>query len=109
MNAGTALLVTLAIELPLWVAGLVALRMTGPGRAALVGVGVNLLTHPILWQTLDPRPALGVVLAAEAGVVIVEAAVVRLTTRRPVGLALLLALGVNAASLAVGLVIGALG
>ena len=54
-----ALLVTLAVEVPLYVAALTALRLARPGRAALLAVGVNLLTHPVLWWYLTPRPALG--------------------------------------------------
>lgn len=107
MTAGGALLATVAVELPLWVAGLLALRMCRPLRAVLLGVGVNLVTHPVLWRTLDPGPSAGMLLAAEACVVVVEAAVVRLACGRAAGSALLLALGANAASLAVGLVVAA--
>lgn len=109
MTGGHALLLTIAVELPLWVAGLLALRLCGPVRAAVLGVGVNLLTHPILWRALEPRPTLAVVLAAEVCVVLVEAAVVRLVTGRAVGIALLLALGANAASFALGLAVAASG
>ena len=105
MTAEGALLATVAIELPLWVAGLLALRLCGPGRAVLLGLGVNLLTHPVLWRTLDPAPAIGLVLAAEACVVLIEAAVVRLVTGREAGLAALVSLGTNAASFAVGLLV----
>ncbi len=104
MTSTSALLATVATELPLWVAGLWGLGLCGPGRAALLGVGVNLLTHPVLWRALDPGPTLGLVLAAECCVVIVEAAVVRLVTRHGAGLAVLLSVGANAASFAVGLV-----
>ena len=107
MTGGGALLATVAIELPLWVAGLVALRVCGPLRAVLLGVGVNLLTHPVLWRALDPAPSLGVLLAAEACVVVIEAAVVRLASGRGAGNALLVALGTNAASLALGLAVAA--
>ena len=109
MTGGVALLVTVAVEVPLWVAGLLALGLCGPVRATIAGVGVNLLTHPVLWHALDPGPSLGLVLAAEACVVVIEAAVVRLVIGRAVGLAALLALGTNAASLAVGLVVTGLG
>lgn len=107
MTAGGALLATVAIELPLWVAGLLALRLCGPVRAVVLGIGVNLVTHPVLWRSLDPGPGIGTVLAAEACVVVIEAAIVRLLTGRDVGLALLLALGANAASFAVGLLLAA--
>lgn len=107
MTAAGALLATVAIELPLWVAGLLALRLGGPVRAVALGIGVNLLTHPVLWRALEPAPTLGLVLAAEACVVVIEAAVVRLATGRAAGQAVLLSLGANAASFAVGLVVAA--
>lgn len=107
MTAEGALLATVAIELPLWVAGLVALRLCGPTRAVLLGIGVNLVTHPLLWRALEPTPSLGLVLAAEACVVVIEAAVVRLVTGRSAGLAVLVSLGTNAASFAIGLVLAA--
>lgn len=109
MTGGSALLATIAIEVPLWVAGLLALRQCGYVRSVALGVGVNLLTHPVLWHALEPAPGLGVVLAAELCVVVVEAAVVRLVTRGGVGLAAMLSLGVNAASFGVGVALGALG
>ena len=65
MSFPAALLVTLAVEVPLYVAALVALRITRPGRAALLGVAVNLVTHPLLWWSLAPRPAPGRIAAAE--------------------------------------------
>lgn len=105
MTAEGALLATVAIELPLWVAGLVALRLCGPARAVLLGIGVNLVTHPVLWRALEPEPTIGLVLAAEACAVVIEAAVVRLVTGRGAGLALLASLGTNAASFAIGLVL----
>lgn len=105
MTAEGALLATVAIELPLWVAGLVALRLCGPARAVLLGIGVNLVTHPVVWRALEPGPTIGLVLAAEACVVVIEAAVVRLVTGRGAGLALLVSLGTNAASFAIGLVL----
>lgn len=109
MTGEAALVATIAVELPLWVAGLTALRLSGPVRGVLVGVGVNLVTHPLLWRVLDPGPPLALILAAELCVVVIEAAVVRLVTGRAVGLAAMLALGVNAASFAVGLAVTALG
>ncbi|WP_460494150.1 hypothetical protein [Dactylosporangium cerinum] len=47
-----ALLLTLAVEVPLYVLALTALRLATPARAALLGVAVNLLTHPVLWWLL---------------------------------------------------------
>ena len=109
MTGGLALLLTVAVEAPLWVAGLRATGSSAPLRGLAVAIGVNLLTHPLLWTVLAPAPALTSVLAAEGCVVLVEAAVVRLVTGRGPGVALLLALGANAASLACGLLLTVLG
>lgn len=105
MTADVALLLTVAVEAPLWVAGLRATGSSGPVRAVAAAVGVNVLTHPLLWAVLAPAPTLTSVLAAEGCVVVVEAAVVRLVIGRRAGVALLLALGANAASLACGLLL----
>lgn len=102
-----ALALTLAVEVPCYLAGLTALRLAGPVRAVLVAVGVNLLTHPVLWLVLAPRTGVAAVLVAEVCVVLVEALVIRLVIGRDCGLVLLLSLGANAASLGVGLLVGA--
>lgn len=106
MSWGAAFVATILIEVPLWAMGLAVLRLCGPVRAVVLGVCVNVVTHPVLWHALAPSPRLGLVLAAEACVVVVEAALVRLGTGRSVGLAAMLSLGVNAASFGVGVVVG---
>lgn len=107
MTYGAALALTIAVEAPLYVAGLLALRLAGPLRALLVAVGVNLVTHPLLWLALVQAATPARVLAAEAGVCLVEAAVIRVVVGRDTALALLLAVGANAASFAVGLAVTA--
>jgi hypothetical protein len=102
----TALLLTLAVEVPLYVAALVVLRLAGFGRALLLAVGVNLLTHPLLWWALGPRPSLLAVVVAEVAVWLVEAALVWLVVRRSLSVVLVVAAGVNAASILVGVVVG---
>ncbi|MFF5230998.1 hypothetical protein [Dactylosporangium sp. NPDC000521] len=99
-----ALLLTLAVEVPLYVLALMALRLASWRKAALLGVAVNLLTHPVLWWSLAPRPSAGALWGAEAAVVAVEAAVLWLACRRDPALLLVASLGANAASVLIGLV-----
>jgi hypothetical protein len=99
-----ALLLTLAVEVPLYVLALAALNVATIGKAALLGTVVNLLTHPLLWWALAPRPSAGALWTAEAAVVVVEAAVLWATVRRYPGLLLVASLGANAASVLIGLV-----
>jgi hypothetical protein len=109
MSYGAALALTVAVDVPLYVAGLLALRLAAPARALLVALGVNLLTHPVLWLVLADGASPTGVLIAEACVCVVEALVIRAVVGRGAPLALLLAIGANAASFAVGLVVSAVG
>jgi hypothetical protein len=101
----TALLLTLAVEVPLYVAALVALRLARFWPALALAVLVNALTHPVLWQTLGPHPALARVAVAEVVVWLVEAAILGLAIRRRPTLIALLAAGANAASILAGALI----
>lgn len=107
MTALAALGLTVAVEAPLYVLGLLALRLARPLRAVLLGVGVNLLTHPILWYTLAPDPTATRLLVAEVVVCLLEAAVLWLVVRSEGVLLVVLAIGANAASFGVGLLISA--
>lgn len=107
MTYAAALALTVAVEVPLYVGGLLALRLAGTLRALVVAVGVNLLTHPLLWLALVDGATPARVLAAEGCVCVVEGAVLRAFTGREGGLTLLLAVGANAASFAVGLAFSA--
>jgi hypothetical protein len=104
-----ALGLTVAIELPWYVLGLVGLRLTGAWRAALLGVGVNLVTHPALWWLLAPRPALALFAVAELAVCAVEALLLWCWLRRDLALLAVLSVGANATSVLVGLVLTEVG
>lgn len=99
-----ALLLTLALEVPVYVAALRTLGETSTVRCLLLSCAVNLVSHPLLWTLAAGRPGLGWLLGLEAAVVLSETAMVWLVVRRMVGWVLLAALGANAWSLAVGLV-----
>jgi hypothetical protein len=101
----TALALTLAIEVPLTSGGLVALRVAGWRRAILLAAAVNLITQPVLWTVLAPRPhplALGL---AEALVCIAESALLRLALRRDLPALLVLSTAANTASAAAGMLL----
>lgn len=108
---------TCLVEVPLFVLGCRALGWIGPkpGRvlhlwqALLLGLGVNLLSHPLLWMVASNLPASSYsawFLLAEAGVVLLEALVVWLVVRRDPGWVVLLCLGTNTASVVTGLLLG---
>lgn len=109
MSYGEALALTLVVEVPLYVAGIVALRLARPRRALLAAVLVNLVTHPVLWLALSRDVTMTAVVLAELCVCLVEGVALRVLVRRDVGLAMLLAVGANAASFGVGLVVSAVG
>jgi hypothetical protein len=92
------------VEVPLYALALTALRLATPKKAVLLGVAVNLLTHPVLWWSLAPSPSAGALWGAEAAVVVAEAAVLWLACRRDPALLLVASLGANAVSLLIGLV-----
>ena len=106
-----ALVITLAVEVPIYVG---VLRAVGPlrGRPALVAaIGVNLLSHPLVWVLLTARPTW--FWAVEAGAWLVEAATLWALTwrrdgdwlpslRRDGAVLALAALVANAASVLVG-------
>jgi hypothetical protein len=106
-----ALGVTLAVEVPLVTLALVGLWRVPLRRAVTAAVAVNLATHPVLWWSLAPwtdRDWFGIALAlAEVLACAVEFALLArlLTTDRR--LLALLCVGVNAASLAAGMLIAA--
>ncbi|WP_412538037.1 hypothetical protein R8Z50_19470 [Longispora sp. K20-0274] len=101
-----AVAMTLAIEVPLYVLALTRLRLAGPGRAALCAVGLNLVTHPVLWWSLAlARPSGWLPLVvAEVAVCAVEAALLWLVVRRDAALVVAVSVLANAASLLAGLV-----
>jgi hypothetical protein len=106
--------VTLAVEVPIWT--LLLRRYLGAGRAALVGVGVNVVTHPALWFPLAAsRLPVGWYYAAAGGaelaVWLVEAVLALLVIRRrrrgaaDLGDVLLVSAIANLASIAAGVLL----
>ncbi len=83
-------------------------RDLAPGRIALLALGVNLATHPLIWFVLphlvSERTAY--LLTAEAFAMIIEAALIYLLLgRRSLSQAVMAAALANAASYAVGLLL----
>jgi hypothetical protein len=103
-----ALLVTLAVEVPLYAAALAALRYATAARASLLGAAVNLLTHPLLWWWLGSRPPLGRFVVAEVLVWAVEAGLLWLALRGRFWTLAVVSAGANAASILAGLLAGLL-
>jgi hypothetical protein len=102
-----ALLLTLAIEVPIVTGGLARWYRVPFSRGLSIAAGASLVTHPVVWFVLPGLlvpvgGSLGYLLVAEAFAWLTEAGVFWLTTRRdPVGL-LLLSLVANLASFGFG-------
>ena len=109
MSFPAALLLTLAVEVPLYVAALTALLLARPVRAGMLAVAVNLVTHPVLWLLLAPRPSPGALVGAEVAVWAVEGVLVWLALRRRPGLPVMavVSAGANAASILAGVLVSA--
>jgi Na+/melibiose symporter-like transporter len=109
MSQATALALTLAVEVPMIGLALTGLRLARIGRAVLLGMGVNLLTHPVLWWALAPRPDPARFWFAEGCVCAVEAVLLwlGLAVRRDFAMLVVLSVGANAASAAAGLLLTA--
>jgi hypothetical protein len=105
MSQVTALLLTLAVEVPLYVAAVLALGLARFWRALALAVVVNVLTHPVLWSTLGADPPILRVAAAEVVVWLVETAILWLALRRRPALVALVAAGANAGSILAGALI----
>ncbi len=101
-----AFALTLAIEVPIYAFGL--RPRVPPARGAAVGVGVNVVTHPLLWFGLSGLERTGasswlVTLAAEVAVVFIEAALVIVAVRPGAVLALRVSATANGFSFGLGL------
>jgi hypothetical protein len=94
---------TLAVELPWYVGGLVALVGLRLWSALVLAVTVNVCTHPVLWWVLAPHPTLAHTLLAEVAVIVAEAALLAAAIRREFAVLGLLSLGANTSSLLIGL------
>jgi hypothetical protein len=105
-----ALALTLAVEVPLYTLWLWSALSVPARRAALLAVGVNLVTHPALWWSLAlwqvGKSAYPFVLGwAEVVACVVEWALLRWRIGRDTVPLALIVVGVNAASLAAGLLL----
>lgn len=100
-----AFALTLAVELPWYVGGLVALVRLRWWTAAGLGVAVNVCTHPLLWWLLTQQASLLQTVAAEAVVVLAEAALLAVAVRRDIAVLAMLSLAANASSFLVGLLL----
>jgi hypothetical protein len=96
---------TLAVELPWYVAGLVAVIGVRWWSALGLGIGVNACTHPLLWWVLAPHPNLLWSLLAEIAVVLAEAVLLGIAVRRDLAVLGLLSLAANASSLLIALLL----
>lgn len=105
-----ALALTLAVEVPLYTLWLWSALSVPARRAALLAVAVNLVTHPPLWWSLAlwqvGKSAYPFALAwAEIVACVVEWALLRWRIGRDAVPLALIVVGVNAASLAAGLLL----
>jgi hypothetical protein len=96
---------TLAIEIPWYMGGLVTLVGLRWWSALGLTVAVNACTHPVLWWVLEPHPPLLHAMLAEAVVILVEGALLAVTVRRDFAVLLLLSFGANVSSLLIGLLL----
>jgi hypothetical protein len=102
-----ALALTLAVEVPIYAAALRAARLLPIGPAAVVGLAVNLVTHPFVWLLLLGagavyRPVFAVL---EVSAWLVEAGLVYLRVERDGRPILLVALVANTGSILAGLLL----
>jgi hypothetical protein len=100
--------VTLAVELPWYVAGLIALRLVSAARwwaALALGVAVNAVSHPLLWWWLAPHPTLARLGVAEVAAWLLETLLLVAALRREPAPLAVLSLAANASSLLVGLLL----
>jgi hypothetical protein len=107
MSYLVALGLTLAIELPIYVALLRFGLKAAPGRALALALASNLLTHPLVWFVTPAIPGeiSGFELAltvAEVLAMIAEALVLRMGIRQRFSRLLIVSFVANAASLIVG-------
>lgn len=109
MSQTTALLLTLAIEIPISV-GLVAACRWAPGaslRIAAVALGATLITHPLLWMATDFLGTWPRLFLAEGAIALVEGVVFAVAGGLGLGRGLLVSAIANAVSFGAGLLIHA--
>ena len=109
-----ALLLTLAIEVPIVAAGLTRWYRVPAARGVALAAAANVLTHPVAWFVLPALfvpiiGTLGYLFIAEGFAWLVESTIFWLATRRDPFELLLLSLVANLASFAAGGLLRALG
>ena len=102
-----ALLLTLAIEIPIAAGGMVRWYRVPARRGAWIAAGASVLTHPVVWFVLPGLlvptvGSLGYLVAAEASAWLIEAGIFWLAIRRDLVGLLLLSLLANLASFGAG-------
>lgn len=105
MSQLSAFAVTVAVELPWYLGGLVALVGVRWWWALWLAVALNMCTHPVLWWVLTPQPSLPHLVLAETVVIVAEWALLVVAVRRDLAVLLLLSFGANASSLLIGLLL----
>lgn len=101
-----ALALTCVVEVPWYLGCFRALGWRlGLRRALVLAIGVNLITHPVLYLVALGLESLAALALAELVVVSVEALIIWLVVRREPIWTTLAALGANALSLVLGLMI----
>jgi hypothetical protein len=98
-----ALVITLAVEVPIYLVVFRAARLMAGWRGVGAAVGVNLATHPVLWLTVSAHPCW--LLPAEAAVCLVEAGLLWCIARRDAVLLLVTSVAANSASILAGTVL----
>ena len=109
MSQTTALLLTLAIEIPIAV-GLVAGLRWAPGetaRVAAVALGATLITHPLLWMAADRLDSWPRLFMAEGLIALGEGLAYAFAGGLALRRGLLVSVVANAASFGMGLLIHA--
>ncbi|WP_156023378.1 hypothetical protein [Terracoccus sp. 273MFTsu3.1] len=104
-----ALALTLAVEVPVLVAFARAAGWTGWGRALVGAVGVNVVTHPVLYAVSTGFGSPWQLVGAEVAVAAVETALLvagwRVRSREDAVTVALTVVAANAASTALGLLV----
>lgn len=104
-----ALALTLVVEVPVLVAFARAAGWAGWGRALVGAVGVNVVTHPVLYAVSTGFRSPWQLVGAEVGVAAVETALLvagwRLRAREDAVTVALAVVAANAASTALGLLV----
>jgi hypothetical protein len=99
-----ALAITLAVEVPVYVAVFRLARLLPLALSLAGAIGVNLVTHPVVWLVLSAHP--GWFLPVEAAVCPVEAVLLwLLVRRRDLAMLLVTAVVANTASVLAGVVL----